>query len=324
MRHHDRHIPAIIERTDRQDRCITRRELEAMLVSPKEIRGLRRRDLLHAVFDGTYVFGSPELTQREFVRSCVLHAGPEAFPTHRTGAELRELLPDKTGFVTVTTRRSPEVKRVRTKTPCVDGGYGTMFIVQSKQASPFETELVSGFETTTLVRTLVDLAAREGADDLKRAWREATFRSMLDVGAVERELDRLRRPGVRLVRERLKNAPPVTRPGMDVRSKSGELRFLELLREAGLPEPLVNAPYPIDGVPYRPDFLYVEAGLAIETDGTQHDLPEHKRDDQVRQFDFASVGITLVHVSNDELRDNAQWYVDRVRQALLVRGLIPG
>lgn len=322
MRRHDRLITEITRVSDGQDRGITRRDLQRLGATDDEMRSLRGRHFLHTVFPGTYVFGSPDLTDREFLRACVLHAGPRAYPTHRSGAELRTLLTVNSGFVTVTTRRSVDVKQVRTRRRCVNGGFGHLTIVGANATSSLPLEWVNGFETTTIVRTLVDLAARHGAEDLRRAWREATFLSLLDEAAVQRELDAMGRPGVPLVRERLRNAPPVTRPGMVVRSRAGELRFLELLREAGLPEPLVNSPVPIDGVVYRPDFLYLEAGLAIETDGTQHDLPEHKRDDQVRQFDFASVGITLVHVSNDELRDNAQWYVERVRTALEVRGLI--
>lgn len=323
MRHYDRHVPAILAATKGQDRCITRRELTRMDVGDAAIRSLRGRSLLHSVFPGTYVFGAPDLTDREFLRACVLHAGPEAYPTHRSGAELRTLLPVNSGFVTVTTRRPLQAKHLRTRLRCVNGGFGHLTIIGAGRDSPLPVESIDGFETTTIVRTLVDVAGRHGVDDLRRAWREATFLSLLDEPSVKRELDEMRRPGVPLVRERLRNAPPVTRPGMVVRSRTGELRFLELLREAGLPEPLVNSPVPIDGVVYYPDFLYLEAGLAIETDGAQHDLPEHKRDDRVRQFDFASVGITLVHASNDQLRDNAAWYVDRVRTALIVRGLLP-
>lgn len=323
MRRDDRHIPAILAITRQQDRCITRRDFCRIGADGSAIRSLRGRHLLHTVFPGTYVFGAPDLTDREFLRACVLHAGPEAYPTHRSGAELRTLLPVNSGFVTVTTRRSLDAKHLRTSRRCVNGGFGHLTIIEAKPTAPLPIETIDGFETTTIVRTLVDLAGRHGADDLRRAWREATFLSLLDEAAVGRELDAMRRPGVPLVRERLRNAPPVTRPGMVVRSRTGELRFLELLREAGLPEPLVNSPVPIDGVVYYPDFLYVEAALAIETDGSQHDLPEHKRDDRVRQFDFASIGITLVHASNDELRDNAAWYVERVRTALIARGVLP-
>lgn len=303
---HDRHIPLIGELAG-PDRCVTRQQLLAADIHRDTINSLRRRKFLVDVFAGVYVVGPPELSAREFLRACVLHAGPAAYPSHRSGLELRGVLDVTFGKATVTTKRQNVQSPVWTRAPLTNGKPGILHVRQSTPLLPLPLEWVEGFETPLVPRTMVDFAGMEGAWPLRKAWREATFKSLLDPPAIERQLTEHRRPGNPLVRERMTNAYPVTRPGMDIRSRTGELRFLELVRELGLPEPLVNHRMEIRGRRYRLDFYWEDVRLAIETDGGQHDLDEQKVDDAVRRMDFFIAGIDVLNVPNRTLDSDWAW-----------------
>lgn len=102
---------------------------------------------------------------------------------------------------------------------------------------------------------------------------------------------------------------------MQVRSKEGELRFLEAVRELGLPEPLVNVVLRVDGALYRADFYWEKSGLVIETDGRQHELDWHRNADGVRAVDLFVTDIDVLHLPNAKLDTDPAWYRRRLRQA---------
>ncbi len=310
---HDEHMRTIAAMAQPTDRCVTRPQILAAGIDDGVIKRLLRRGFLIRVFPGVYLVGVPGLSPREFLRACVLYAGPSARPSHRSGLELREVLRVQSGKAVVTTLGRGLKTPVRALAPMQNGTFGLLHIRQT--TGPLPTEWVAGFETTLLPRTMVDLAGMEGAWVLRNAWREASFRSLLDPAAVEAQIERHRRPGNPLVRERMLNAYPVTRPGMVVRSRSGELKFLELIRELGLPEPLVNHPITVRGHRYELDFFFPEVGLAIETDGGHHKLEERRQDDEVRRMDFFIAGIDVLHIPNRMLAENWGWCGESVLAA---------
>lgn len=298
----------------RHGRVVTRQQLTDAGVDSNTIQRLRKRGYLVDVFRGVYLVGYSGMSHREFLHACVLRAGPFAWPASRTGLELRGIIEQKTGHVSLLTTLDIETP-LRAMTPLEDGGFGFLNTTMVGPTASVETEVVTGFHTTLLPRTIVDFAADAGAFELKKAWREATFRSLLDPTEIEHELATHRRAGTPLVRERLKNAYPVTRPGMVLRSKEGELRFLEVVRELGLPEPLVNVWLNVDGARYRADFYWELIGLVIETDGRQHELEWHQEADGVRAADLFVTDIDVLHLPNRKLDSDPEWYRRRLRQA---------
>ncbi len=289
---------------EHQDRIVRREQLTAAGLSESTVDRMLERGQLIRVFPGVYLVGVPGLSHREFLRACVAFAGPHAWPDGRSCLELRALLPVKTGVATLLTTRDLETP-IRTDTELRDGGLGVLKTRRVRSADEVQSELVDGFLTTSLVRAFADLAVSDGPSALARAWREATFLSLLDAPAIKRELDERRRPGNPAVRERLRNAPPVTRPGMVVRSRSGELAFLELVRELGLPEPLVNVPILVNGFRLVPDFRWLN-GLVVETDGGMHDLPWHQLEDAERTAHLESAGLRVYRQRNSEL--GSDWF----------------
>ncbi len=118
---------------------------------------------------------------------------------------------------------------------------------------------------TTVPRTLVDLAARLGAADLARACHEAGVRfgtTPADVAAVL-----ARRPsaaGAIRLRRVLSGDEHVTLSRL-------EARFLERLREAGLPLPETNRPVGAR----RLDCRWPSERLTIELDGYRYHRSRH-------------------------------------------------
>ncbi|MDO9352652.1 MAG: DUF559 domain-containing protein [Solirubrobacteraceae bacterium] len=298
------------------DRCVTRQRLLAAGLTRDDIRGLRGQHHLVSVFPGTYVIGFPRLTQREFVRASILHSGPGSFVSGRTGLELRRALPADEGRAWVTTLRRNMESPVRTLIPLAGRGRGTLTISQSTPTKRVRLENVAGFQTTLLPRTLVDTAATHGRAVLRRAWKEAEFLCQLDPDAIEAEVGNgSRRKGNPLVRQRLRDAYPLTRPGMDIRSRDGELLFLSIVRDAGLPVPRVNAWISIDGQRFIVDFLWEDLAFAVEIDGPQHSVDEHVEDDKARDVDFFNHGIDVVRFTTTKLMFERAWCIDRLQKA---------
>jgi very-short-patch-repair endonuclease len=86
-----------------------------------------------------------------------------------------------------------------------------------------------------------------------------------------------------------------------------ERRFLSLCRRHGLPTPRANAV--VEG--YEVDFLWAEAGLAVEVDGAAfHHTRTAFHADRRRDRGLAAVGIQVVRVTWRDLEDSAQVAAD--------------
>ena len=98
-----------------------RAQLLAAGIASTSIDRLLARGQVIAVFRGVYLVGVPGLTHREFLRACVLHAGPLAWPYGRSGLELRGVVKDKPGWATLLTTKDMATQ-TRTMVPLNDGG----------------------------------------------------------------------------------------------------------------------------------------------------------------------------------------------------------
>jgi very-short-patch-repair endonuclease len=120
-----------------------------------------------------------------------------------------------------------------------------------------------GIPVTSMARTLVDLTDVLGPDRILRAMREADFLRILDLDALNAAVERAH--GRRRI-SALKQALAHHRPGQIVRGEL-EHRFLELVREAGLPAPETNIKVQTRRLRYQIDCLWPEQGVAVELDG---------------------------------------------------------
>ena len=149
-----------------------------------------------------------------------------------------------------------------------------------------------GIPITTVLRTLVDLAATASEDDLARAVHEAGIRFSTDPAAVEAVLSRRpRSKGARTLRGILRGDVHITLSRL-------ERAFLKLLRDAALPLPRTNRPA---GGHYV-DCRWPDRKLTVELDGYRYHASRHAfeqgrlrereayaRGDQFRRYTWGDV-----------------------------------
>jgi very-short-patch-repair endonuclease len=134
---------------------------------------------------------------------------------------------------------------------------------RSSDLLPADRTTVAAIPVTTVTRTLIDLGAVLDEESVERAIECALRRGLTSPQYMGRRLDalsRLGRPGIGVARRLLRRRQPVV-TGSDL-----EVRFLQLLRRAGLPEPVGQ--YCIG--PYRVDSAYPNERRFIELDGVEN------------------------------------------------------
>ena len=94
-----------------------------------------------------------------------------------------------------------------------------------------------------------------------------------------------------------------------------EAAFLVLIRGAGLPEPLVNAPLAaLDHVPYEPDFRWPSHRVIVELDGFEtHGTRAAFKADRAKDAALTASGYKVLRFTYD---DDPQLAIDRLRALL--------
>jgi hypothetical protein len=76
-----------------------------------------------------------------------------------------------------------------------------------------------------------------------------------------------------------------------------EDRALELVQDAGLPEPLPNAKVPAGGRNIEVDLYWPDLELCAEIDGPGHQRPRTRREDEDRDRVLHAAGLEVVRFS---------------------------
>jgi hypothetical protein len=172
--------------------------------------------------------------------------------------------------------------------------------------------LRDGIPVTSLSRTLLDVAATEDFDRVRRLLRRSEELQLFDLRAVESVLDR--NTGHRGTTP-LRQAISIYRPSPFTRSDL-EDEFLARVGEAGLPQPRMNfveAGYELDA--YWPEHRFAVELDVYETHGT-HEAFERDRE---RQEELLLVGIGMTRVTGHRLKREPQEVMRRVARLLQQR-----
>ncbi len=156
-----------------------------------------------------------------------------------------------------------------------------------------DIQIVNGIPTTSPARTLRDLASRLSPEDLRRAIDRAFDAELLTADDIGRNRTK-----------RLNAALAVRAETLDMNDL--ERRFLRIVRSAGLPAPETQAYLDLgDGEPMiRPDFLWRDRNLIIETDGWgMHGKRARFEADRRRDQRAAAHGFQTIRVSRNQVRD---------------------
>jgi hypothetical protein len=220
-----------------------------------------RAGRLYRIHRGVYAVGHQRLSREGRWMAAVLACGDGAVLSHVSAGQLWGFLRPFPSLPDVTTPfKGPGRRGIRR---------------HSARLPPDEVEVREGIATTTVCRTLLDLASVLDRHRLEGALAEVEYRKLDDPLGLPRLLERHRGArGSAVLRSLLEDgdfARGVTRSEL-------EDRFLRLLDAAGLPRPERNAPLQLDGAFIEVDCLWRAERVAVELDGR----PSHERN---RQFD---------------------------------------
>jgi very-short-patch-repair endonuclease len=176
-----------------------------------------------------------------------------------------------------------------------------------------DVRIRSGLTVTSPARTVIDFAADATTAELERAIADGLaqrFLSESELGAAIARAPSNHR-GAAITRALLSEQGGA----VDTRS-GGERQMLKLIREAGLPAPLVNT-Y-LHG--YMVDLYWPDAGVVVELDsfGAHGSRPAFERDRRRDQV-LAAAGIVVIRVSGRQLEREPLAVIVRLAQALAAR-----
>ncbi len=276
----------VVQRAARQGGVVQRAQVLRAGMSRHQLERRVRAGAWVTLFPGVYrVEGAPRGWLQD-VQGLALWAGRDFAFSHRTAAALHGFRRYPAGALELTTHRDLRApQRVTLHRVAV--------------FAPRDVVVVRNVPTTSVTRTLLDLAGVESLPDLRAATDEALQRKWTTVarlaaavkfGPRARGLVNLRQ----LVREY---------EGGDGPTESElEARVFECLEEAGLPRPRRQRGAQVAGRRYRLDFCFVEQQVIIEADGyATHSSAEAFERDRARNNRLTARGFRVLHWTWDAL-----------------------
>ncbi|MFL5840428.1 MAG: type IV toxin-antitoxin system AbiEi family antitoxin domain-containing protein [Thermoleophilaceae bacterium] len=284
----------------RQHGVISRWQLLGLGLSRHAIDRRIAAGRLHPVHRGVYAVGHPRISREGQWFAAVLACAPDAALSHRSAANLWGIRAHG-GRIELT------VPRPRRKSP--------LFIARRSALQPDEITEHRNIPTTTVARTILDLAAVIPHEhQLDKAIRQADYLTLLDMTELEALMHRHpRRKGV----QRLRQAVATASAGMTTTRSDLEDRFRALLLRANLPRPVLNATIELGEQKIEVDALWPDHKLIIELDGREtHHTKTAFEQDRLRDRKLAANGYTVIRITWRQLEDDRAQVLADIRAAL--------
>ncbi|HEY3726564.1 MAG TPA: DUF559 domain-containing protein, partial [Solirubrobacteraceae bacterium] len=258
--------------------------------SKQAIHTLIANGWLHRVHRGVYAVGHTRISLRAHWMAAVLACGPNAVLSHRAAAALYDLRASTTGPIDVTSKKRHNLQGIRCH--------------RVRTLSPKDTTTVDGIPVTTIARTLLDLAETLPPQQLRTTLESAQRRDLLNLPALDNLIARSPgRHGIKpltSVIKSLREEAPWTQSEL-------ERRFLELIREAGLPEPQCNVS--VDGIVV--DFYWPQHQLVVEVDGFRfHKTRRSFEEDRRRDARHAVAGRRVIRATHERIAHGQRVLLD--------------
>jgi very-short-patch-repair endonuclease len=222
------------------------------------------------VHRGVYTVGCRKLSRNGHWLAAVLAYGPDALLSHGSALSLHGLRPDSRLLVDVTVPFASARSRrgIRTHSSTV--------------LTAADRTVVDGIPCTSLARTVLDSAAVLGLEGTARVLERAEILRVFDLRAFHDLLARAAGHHGCRVLEAVLDA--LREP--DGTANDYEAELLALVRAAGLPEPISQAPLRLGGQDCFIDFLWPTQRVALEADsfefhGTRQAFERDRRRDQL-------------------------------------------
>ena len=278
---------ATAEWASRQHGVIAYRQLRALGLEPGAIKHRVAAGRLHRVHVGVYAVGHRLLTANGHRMAAVLACGPDAVLSHRSAASLHALRQNARTAIDVTVPRPRARSRLG-----ID-------VHRVKRLHPDDRTVVGGIPTTTVARTLLDLAELIRPSELENAFDEAERRRLLDLSSFEALFARSSgRHGLGATRVALHRTTTA-----ETRSEL-EAAFLRFCDTWNIPAPQTNVL--VEG--FVVDALWPEQKLVVELDGyafhgTTRTAFER---DRVRDADLQRAGYSVLRLTWRRLHEEPE------------------
>ena len=281
---------------------VSTRQLERLGYGRNSVAKAAKVGRLHRIHRGVYVVGYRRLSWRGRCMAAVLASSPSV-ASHLSAGWLWGLLRYRPETLHVT---SPSARRAKRS-----------FVVHQADLPDADRVIYEGIPVTSVARTVLDLAVDRSAREIRRQMQRGDDFKVFDLRDM-RAL--LARSNGHRGQARVEAALDGFRPN-HVFTRSGlEERFLEVVREAGLPEPAMNlfvAGYEIDA--YWADRRFGVELDVYETHGSRLSFEE----DRERDDELLLAGIETTRVTGPRLDREPGAVVDSLRRHLARRAPTP-
>jgi very-short-patch-repair endonuclease len=235
---------------------------------------------LYRLHRGVYAVGHEALTWRSHLIAAVYACGSDALASHRAAGALQGML--TSGRIEVTAPRARKPKPGIT-------------LHRTRLIHPEDRTVVAAVPTTSIARTLVDLADVLTEERLAKAVDRAEILRVFDLHALQRVEARL--PG-RRGRHRLERVLAAYQPEPRLFRSDAERRLKELCERHSLPQPQFN----VNLHGFEVDAYWPEANLALEVDGAAtHHTRRAFHEDRRRDRALAARGVQSLRVTTPDL-----------------------
>jgi very-short-patch-repair endonuclease len=258
-----------------------------------------RNGRLHRVHRGVYAVGHPALTLTGRFVAAVLACGDDSSLSFFSSGAYWSFMRWEERLIDVTV--------VGTTTRGIAG----VRVHRARSLDPRDVWHRDGMRVTSPARTLLDLAAVLPPEALRRAARQAQAERRVNIHQLREILARSNgHRGVAALRAIVDDGPTPTRSDL-------EDALLDLLDDAGIERPEVNAPLRLDGRRIVPDYLWRARRITIEADSRRwHDDPLTRRNDSDKQAILEANDYRVLRITDRQITDHPQQTLTRVRAAL--------
>ena len=279
----------IAQLATRQSGVVSRAQLLRLGFDAEQIKHRLTVGRLHPIHRGVYAVGHDALPQRGRLIAALLVVGPHTALSHGIAEALWKLTPSMPQLVELTTTRRAPRKR--------DG----LRVYTTRQLT---MRRLDGLPVTTPIQTLLDLAATRPPEAVERACSEALYLRLVNAGDLATQRGR----GAPILRALAADAAPT-------RSRL-ERALRPVLKAHGLSQPEIN----VRLGRYRPDFLWREHRVVVETDGFRahgHRLAfEH---DRARDATLQAAGYAVLRFTWRQVKDDPHTVAARIAATLTRR-----
>jgi very-short-patch-repair endonuclease len=238
--------------------------------------------------------GVPPSWRQALLAACLAWGGGTA-ASHRAAAALWTIAGFEPGPVELT---APLGSRP---------GCAGIVVHQPLRLDPVDLTRRDGIPVTTPARTLLDIAAVVTRSELEEALDDALRRKLVSISRLRwrlRQMGRSGRPGIAILRALVDERTRTS----SVPQSVFETRLLRALKEAGLPDPIVQHEIRDRGrLVAVVDLAFPEQRIAIEADGYRwHAGRLRWEHDLARRNSLTSLGWRVIHVTWADLADRRE------------------